>query len=385
MKILMTCLLDWDRPSAGRVHFGALAREFRAAGHELVGLLSTREGSDLFDKLIRIPRFNESLLGQACRSSAHLIALARALRRERPDLLYYRFRSCSPAVVRVARGTAPRTRILTELNNWPSDLLAVSGYARPFAQLAHWGQLTCARASDAVRALTHSHRDLLVQHGVPADRVIVAGTGVDLDGFRPADRDAACRANGLDPALRYVGFVGHLTRWQGVDVLLRAAPAILSRHREARLLIAGEGPQAENLARWAAELGCADRVTFLGAVPHERVPSLIHACDVCIGPLVRERSGQLTRSPMKLREYAACGKPSIAVRVGGLEELEQAGASWLADPGSAASVAELVTRLLADDRARAQAGAAARRFAEQNFSWARIAAILLARMEELVR
>lgn len=381
----MTCLLDWDRPSAGRVHFGALAKAFASGGHTLVGVVPTEGASDLFSRTVPTARFSEGIFGQLARSAAHLRVLLRTLREERPDILYYRFRSCSPLVVASARRAAPRTRIVTELNNWPSGLLLMSGYGRPLAALARWGQLTSARHSDLVRALTEDHRAKLLEHGIRPDRVVVAGTGADLDLFRPMNRDEACRVSGLDPTFQYVGFIGYLSRWQGVDTLVQAAPEILRRHPDARLVVAGDGPQRENLARVAAALGLGDRILLTGHVPHERVPALINAFTVCIGPLVPETGGRLTRSPMKLREYAACGKLSVTIRIGGLLEFEEAGIARLVPPADAAALAQTVGDCLADPAGLARAGAAARSYAERHFGWGRSAAVLMEGMERICR
>lgn len=379
----MTCLLDWSRPAAGRIHFDSLARAFRVAGHELIGVIPGHGGGEPFDRMVKVPIYRDDMVGQALLSVAHLHHLIQTLRREKPHLLYYRFRSCAPAVVAVTRMFSPRTRIVTEFNGLASELLLMSGYTRAVAGLAHYGYVRCARASHLVRALNRTSYDTLVARGVDSSRIVVAGTGANLELFRPTDRVAAMQAMGLDPAHRHITFVGYLSRWQGVDTLLRAAPLIRRLHPDVRFVIAGSGPQENNLKQYAIEAGLRDVVLFTGEIPYERVPVLINASELCIGPLITERSGQISRSPMKLREYAACGKPSITVREEGVKDLETAGATFLASSGDHEEVARLARHFLDDPDRCAAAGQQALRYAREHYSWKRVTDQILARMEEV--
>lgn len=335
MKLLMTCLLDWSRPSAGRIHFSSLARAFRNAGHETIGLLPGHGGAEPFDRTYHFPAFTASLYGQIRLSVRHLIELTKVLRREQPDAVYFRYRACAPAVVYVVRLMSSRTHIITEFNGPPSDLLLMSGHRRIIAALALSGYMHCARRSDLIRVLTHSHRDDLAVRGIRKERIIVAGTGADLQHFHPVEQSAARVAARLSPDHRYILFVGHLSHWQGVDTLLHAAPAIRRNHPDVQFIIAGTGPQADQLKKLAKDLAMERHVLFTGEIPYEDVPNFINAATICVGPLVRERSGQMARSPMKLHEYAACGKPSITVRVKGLEDLEAINGTQLIASGSA--------------------------------------------------
>jgi len=383
MKILMTCLLDWSRPSAGRIHFGSLARAFRDAGHELVGLIPGHEGGDPFSRMSTVTVPGKSLAGQARLSLSHLRKLILLLREEKPDALYFRFRSCSPAVVRTARIVAPKTRIITEFNNLPSELLLMSGYNRQIAGLAKYSHLKSARYSHLVRTLSDTHREVLISHGIDKNRIVVAGTGADLDHFHPMNRDEALGVMGLNPSFRYITFAGFLTRWQGVDTLIRAAPLIAHHHPDVRFIIAGSGPQSEKLKQLAIENKIDRQIIFTGELDYKKIPALINCSDICIGPLITECSGQMTRSPMKLREYAACGKPAITVCVDGVQELASAGAVFLAQSGDPKDFAKLANHLLDHSDVIHQAGQLAHEYARIHYSWNTIARHILLRMEEI--
>jgi len=383
MKILMTCLLDWTLPSAGRNHFHSLARAFRDEGHDLTGLIPGHDTRDPFQRMIRIPVCGESLSGQAKLSFLHLQKLVALLHREKPDVLYYRFRSCSPLVVQTTRLVSPRTRIVTEFNNLPSDLLLMSGYSRWLAAMAKYTHIKCAHRSHLVRTLTETHRDILTSHGIDTKRIVVAGTGADLELFKPMDGHQSRAAMKLNPAHRYITFAGYLTRWQGVDTLIRAAPLINRNHPDVRFIIAGSGPQSENLRQLALESGVHDLFIFPGEIPYEHMPVLINASEICVGPMVTERSGQMTRSPMKLREYAACGKPAITVNVDGVKELAANGAAFLTASGDPEDFARQANQLLSQPDHIHRAGERALQFAQNHYSWKVIARQILSRMENL--
>ncbi len=97
------------------------------------------------------------------------------------------------------------------------------------------------RAAARVVAVT----DRLATHtwqlyGLPSEKVVTIPNGVDLATFAPIDAAQARRDLGLAGA-NWVVFVGNLVGWQGVDVLLRAAPRVVREQSDARFLLVGEG------------------------------------------------------------------------------------------------------------------------------------------------
>ncbi|GEM_PF-526703 len=375
----MTCLLDWETPSAGRIHFGSLARAFAAEGHEVIGVIPARRDRARdpapFARVYATPRFNEGYAGQLLRAAAHLGVLARAIRRERPDAIYVRFRSCSPLSCAAARLCARGAVVVGEHNTWASAYLEVSGYSTAVNALSRRNQLLAARSAHRIRTSTRHLKNILVEQGIEAGRVFVAGMGADLDRFRPLPRDESLARAGLDPSARYVGYAGSLNRWQGVDVLIESL-----RHLpgDVRVVILGEGPQADNLRRQAAQAGLSDRVLFKGHVPHEDMPWWINCFEVGVGALRTQARGRMLGTPMKLAEYAACGAPAVAASVEGVEILEQRAAVIRVPSEDARAAAEAIRRLLREPAERRSMGLAARAVAEECLSWTAIARQVLA-------
>lgn len=225
--------------------------------------------------------------------------------------------------------------------------------------------------SDRVVAATEVDRAQIVRHYGHLAPIAVIPGGVDLSRFRPLDQ-ARARANlGLAEAGRVLLFVGRIQRLKGLEVLFRAF-ALLGV--DARLLVVGGLPSSSHEAReisrleqLAARLGIAERVSFVGAVPHERLPDYYAAADVTVMPSSYESFGLVAV------ESLACGRPVVATRIGGLRTIVRDGETGLLVPWRDPTLfAEALGRVLADDGLRARLSAAARA-SVLHFGWDHIA------------
>ena len=77
--------------------------------------------------------------------------------------------------------------------------------------------------------------------GIPLKKTAVIERGSNVDLFRPEDPKVCRERLELDPTGYYVGFMGTFFRYQGIDILIEAAPWILKRFPDARFLIVGDG------------------------------------------------------------------------------------------------------------------------------------------------
>jgi glycosyltransferase involved in cell wall biosynthesis len=164
-----------------------------------------------------------------------------------------------------------------------------------------------------------------------------------------------------------VGYAGRLAAVKGVDDLLRAVPIVRAHVPEARLEVAGDGPERAQLERLAHDLGVADRVAFLGW--QDDVRSILRRWAVFAQPSLFEGFG------VSALEAMAEGLPVVATDVGGLPELVLDGVTGSLVPAhDPARLAEALRMLLLDPAARARLGASARSRAAEHFSVPRMAA-----------
>jgi len=196
-------------------------------------------------------------------------------------------------------------------------------------------------------------REAIIDLGVDGSKITTMRNGVDLDAFRPVDRQAARERFGVSG--RVIASVGHLIERKGHNFVIEA----LAEHPAVTLLIAGDGPEEAALKALAKRLGVADRVHFLGRRPHDDLPHIYAAADALV--LASSREGWAN----VLLESMACGTPVVATDIWGTGEVVAAPeAGVLVQERSGKGIAEGLTRLFAQMPDRA----ATRRYAE-GFSW----------------
>ncbi len=180
-------------------------------------------------------------------------------------------------------------------------------------------------------AVSQALKDALVGLDIDPDRITVLRNGVDLNLFRPLDRQATRRRLGLKgPTLISVG---HLIERKGHHLIVEA----MARLPDFTLLIAGEGPERAHLEGLIAKLGLGERVRLLGARPHAELPELYGAADALV--LASSREGWAN----VLLEAMACGTPAIATDIWGNPEIvSRPDAGMLMTERSAKGVADAV-------------------------------------------
>jgi glycosyltransferase involved in cell wall biosynthesis len=204
--------------------------------------------------------------------------------------------------------------------------------------------------------------------------------GANVDAFHPSRRSEAVRRElGVPDGAVAVLFSGSFRPWHGVHVLEEAARSVSSR-AELFFVLAGGG-----------EAGPGDgyRGRRLGAVPYERMPDLVAACDVGVAPYDTARLRQLRLgfywSPLKVFEYMASGLPTVTIPREPLTEVVRDGEEGLHfREADASDLAHVLLRLAGDAPLRAHLGASARARVVERYSWARHCEQLDAVMDGLV-
>ena len=229
-----------------------------------------------------------------------------------------------------------------------TDVNLIPSYRLP-RQMIRWA----ARHAAGVITVAGALKDRLVALGVPAERIEVLRNGVDLQFFRPVDREIWRRR--LEFKRMTLLSVGNLVPLKGHDLAIRA----LRMLPEMNLVIIGNGPERAALGVLAQELGITDRVTFAGALAQEDLRHYYGAADALV--LASSREGWAN----VLLESMACGTPVVATDVGGSREV-------VAAPEAGVLVAERAPGALADAVrglfARNPDRGATRRYAE-GFGW----------------
>jgi glycosyltransferase involved in cell wall biosynthesis len=222
--------------------------------------------------------------------------------------------------------------------------------------------VAAGRAADGLLAVSGALRGDMAALGMPADRIRVHHTGLDLDAFRPIDRAAAKAALGVSGPL-LVAAGGLLVR-KGQDLAIEALKSIPG----ATLILVGDGPDRSRLEGLAQGLP----VRFLGVQPHDALPALLGAADVMVLPTMSEGLANVWV------ESLACGTPVVTSDVGGAREVIDRPAAGRLVPRDPAAIAAAVNALLADPPAQDSVREGALRF-----SWEKNGAELAAHLAAL--
>ncbi|HET8727632.1 MAG TPA: TIGR04063 family PEP-CTERM/XrtA system glycosyltransferase [Alphaproteobacteria bacterium] len=235
---------------------------------------------------------------------------------------------------------------------------------------SQWLETRMLRRAAAVTTLCEGMRQAIVARGIPAEKVTVIPNAVDIDRFSTdRDRDPALAAGlGLEGAA-VIGFVGSFYRYEGLDLLLAAMPALVRRFPKLKLLLVGGGPEEENLRRQAAGLDLGRSVVFTGRVPHDAVKAYYDLIDVFAYPRHRMRLTELV-TPLKPLEAMAQARAVVASDVGGHRELVAPGETGFLFPADDVdALTACLARAIEGTGERHRIAAAARRFVERERTW----------------
>ncbi|AKH43138.1 PEP-CTERM/exosortase A-associated glycosyltransferase [Altererythrobacter atlanticus] len=202
--------------------------------------------------------------------------------------------------------------------------------------------------ADAVMTICRGLREDLIRRGFPEGKIGIMPNGVDLSlfGNPPPRDDALARELGLGEG-PVIGFIGSFYDYEGLDDLIAAMPGLIASRPDARLLMVGGGPMADNLRRQAEASPAADAIHFVGRVPHEEVERYYSLCDVMAYPRKASRLTELV-TPLKPLEAMAQGRLVAASDVGGHRELIDDGITGtLFAPDDPADCARALAGLLA--------------------------------------
>jgi glycosyltransferase involved in cell wall biosynthesis len=260
-----------------------------------------------------------------------------------------------------------RARLVVEVRDlWPAIFVELGVLTnRRVIRILERLELAAYAAADAVVVVSDGFRANLIGRGVPPGKVHTIRNGVTLTEFaRDATADPAVRARlGAGPGDCLVLYAGTHGISQGLPEVADAAAAVADQ--PVRFAFVGEGADKERLRGRLAELGLSNS-TMLPGVPHEEVPALLAAADICLVPL-RDVPLFGTFIPSKMFEYLAAGKAVIGAVAGESAQILREAGAVVVPPGDSGALAEAIRQLAASPQRRADMAARGRSYVEQFF------------------
>ncbi len=267
---------------------------------------------------------------------------------------------------------------------WPESAVQLGMLRnRVLIKMAEALEWSTYQKSCAVWALTEGIRTTLLQRGLDAEHVFLLTNGVDTLKFRPASKTEARKELGWNEQFTVL-YAGTHGLAHGLETILEAAEQ-LREHTDIRFVLAGDGATKEGLMASAKQRGLTN-VSFLQSQPHERMPLLLAAADVCLVPL-RKLPLFAGALPSKMYEIMACARPMLLGVDGEARQLveQEAGAALYVEPENPTALVEAILYIHERPDIAEHMGQRGRAFVEARFSRNGLVTALEERFSSLMR
>lgn len=369
MKIAVICSdigIRIPGSKGASIHLQSICNAFTSLGHEvlLVGVAGHGDAPKNFRSLL-LPHPGRS---QGLKREIRKLKFDRLMFRKAkdvvrtfgPDVIYERLALFGTVGSRLAAVTGARH--VLEINALLTDEEVAwrSLHLRWLARRREDKVL----ASAAVRIAVSEQLSKKVEERCGQD-VVCVPNGVETELFlEMPERGEARRALGLPVDGLLVGFTGSLRPWHGLDVAIESLPML----EGVELAVAGDGDVKHELVRQADQLGVADRIRWLGQLPHTVIPTFLAAVDVAVAPY--PLLDDFIYSPLKIFEYLASGTPVVASSIGQIPDIIDS-FGVLVPPGNPVELAAAIRHVLADPSGAADRASRGRQWVLAHHGWSR--------------
>jgi len=232
--------------------------------------------------------------------------------------------------------------------------------------LHRWWLCLILRRADALVTVSDYTRSLLMECGVPEDRiykVLPAVSSQKCDLATP-EQISKIRAKYHLENRQVLLTVGRLVERKGHATVIEALQRIRKTHPDVCYVIVGVGPQEKSLRMRSGEAGLDAHVIFTGLVDDSELACLYEICDVFVMPHREIRDTAETEGcPTVFLEASAHGKPVVGGNAGGVTDAILDGRTgFIIDGTKAAVIADVVIQLLGNPLLACQVGAAGREY-----------------------
>jgi glycosyltransferase involved in cell wall biosynthesis len=148
------------------------------------------------------------------------------------------------------------------------------------------------------------------------NKITVIPIGIDLNKFKPMDKEEMRRKYGFDAKDKIIIYVGRLEREKNLDFLIKSFVLVKKNNPHTKLVLVGDGRERLHLKNLVDELELKD-VIFMGAMEYDKIPEVLNCADVFALTSLYEGS------PTVIKEAIACGVPVVSTDVGDVSNVIQ--------------------------------------------------------------
>jgi len=350
MKTILHCI-DTTGPGGAETVFIDLVTRLPAEKYRAVVVI--RGKGWVYEELCRRGVTPIILDARGSFNRAYLFALCKLIRRERVDLVQSHLLGSN--VYCALAGLLTRTPVVTTFHG-SVDI----GDRERFKGLKFAAINAGARCVVAVSEDLKS--DILQRTPLKPGKLRVIYNGIDTRAFQRPRSDRLRREQGWGDDEIIVGSLGNIRPAKGYDTLLRVAAVLKKGPRSFRFVIAGQGkgPLYDELLQLRDELGLQDSILFLGFI--DDAAEFLSNIDLFLSTSISEGL------PLSAIQAMVAGRPLVATRCGGYEELVNDGENGLlVEIGNATAIAAALEVLATDSGLQATIARHAREHVMETF------------------
>ena len=303
------------------IHIHEMVQAFRDLGHdvEIVALVQGERQTTqptVPSKWKRLTELAPAWLYELMSLTYNLVGyrkLARAIKRNRPGLIYERYALNTFCGVWASRRFG--IPLVLEVNaplRYEQEQLG----KLVFKKLARFSERWICSHSTRTLVVSGVMRDMLAAEGVPAEHMTVMLNGIDTRRFHTNVSGEEVRQRYRLAGQTVIGFVGWFRKWHGLEMLLEIVHEARLHERNVCLLLVGEGPAEEGLREYVRTHGLQASVIFTGPITRADIPAHLAAMDICVQP-----KAPAYACPMKIFEYLGMGKCIVAPEQPNIREI----------------------------------------------------------------
>jgi len=371
MKILYITDLNLTEREAPVVHIIEVVNNLAKLGHD-VTLFAPRsekpKTKKINTKIKYLPVIQKHILS-SYQPILFFILLYNIIK-NKPDIIYTR--QGSFLIVPALLSNLFFIPYITEINGTLEEELEAEKNPRWLIKIAIGIEKICYSLASRIIATSASLRVYIInKYRLHSKKVLSIDNGVDTNLFKPRYKKLLIKNLKFKINQHYIGYVGGLQHWQGLDYLIKSAKKITKEIPNCKFIIVGDGPEKSKLENLTKKLGLEKNVIFIKSVGHNKVPDYINSFDVSICYLTRFKEGKYG-TPFKVYEYLSCGSPVVMSDIKGLSQIFKE-VVVLAKPEDSKDLAEKIIKLIKNPKLREQLGRKGRSFILNGHSWKDVA------------
>jgi glycosyltransferase involved in cell wall biosynthesis len=216
-----------------------------------------------------------------------------------------------------------------------------------------WADFNIAVSDELQENISHK--------GIPADRITVISSGVNIEAFKRADSSSIRKQYGLKDK-SVVMYTGSLADFQDFSYLLRAISLVFKNIEDAVLIVVGNG-DVDKYIQLCHHLGIQDKVLFAGSRSFTEIPNYLAAADIAVVSRIN-----CPGIPQKLINYMAAKKAIVSFE-GSAKLLTHGINGLVVRNGDIIQMSEAIVKLLKDAELRQKLGENAQNTMLDQYEW----------------